>query len=261
MALTDKLTAIADAIRGKTGGTEELTLVQMANEIAGISAGGEGYSEQDLVELMAAGNFPSGQITINGGTIWFSAFRDRRNIAKVAAPNAVNLYREAFGNCTELHTVSLPQITNVVSASYAFDGCTKLVNVDMPLIPLVQMGMLRGCSALQGVVFPSATGTGIYAFQNCSGLHTVDLLGGGSIGNLTFQNDAQLRTLILRAPTVTAIGHANVFTGTPFAANGGGGTVYVPAALIDQYRQATNWSTLYTAGTCTFAAIEGSEYE
>ena len=42
MALTDKLTAIADAIRGKTGGTDGLTLDQMATEIAGIEAGGGG---------------------------------------------------------------------------------------------------------------------------------------------------------------------------------------------------------------------------
>lgn len=40
MALTDKLKAVADAIRGKTGGTEELTLDQMATEIAGIETGG-----------------------------------------------------------------------------------------------------------------------------------------------------------------------------------------------------------------------------
>ena len=40
MALTDKLTNIADAIRGKTGGTEGLTLDQMATEIAGIETGG-----------------------------------------------------------------------------------------------------------------------------------------------------------------------------------------------------------------------------
>lgn len=40
MALTDKLTAIADAIRGKTGGTDALTLDQMATEIAGIETGG-----------------------------------------------------------------------------------------------------------------------------------------------------------------------------------------------------------------------------
>lgn len=36
MALIDKLTAIANAIRGKTGKTAELTLDEMATEIAGI---------------------------------------------------------------------------------------------------------------------------------------------------------------------------------------------------------------------------------
>lgn len=39
MALTDKLTAIADAIRGKTGKTDGLTLEQMPTEIDGISVG------------------------------------------------------------------------------------------------------------------------------------------------------------------------------------------------------------------------------
>lgn len=39
MALTDKLTAIADAIRAKTGGTAALTLDQMPSEIEGIQTG------------------------------------------------------------------------------------------------------------------------------------------------------------------------------------------------------------------------------
>lgn len=39
MALTDKLTAIADAIRSKTGKTDGMTLDQMATEISGIKGG------------------------------------------------------------------------------------------------------------------------------------------------------------------------------------------------------------------------------
>ena len=49
MALTDKLSAIADAIRGKTGGTEELTLDQMAAAIAGIESGGGGVKVTEYV--------------------------------------------------------------------------------------------------------------------------------------------------------------------------------------------------------------------
>lgn len=40
MALTEKLKAIADAIRGKTGKTDGLTLDQMPTEIEGIQSGG-----------------------------------------------------------------------------------------------------------------------------------------------------------------------------------------------------------------------------
>ena len=40
MAITDKLTAIGDAIRGKTGKSDSLTLEQMVTEINGIESGG-----------------------------------------------------------------------------------------------------------------------------------------------------------------------------------------------------------------------------
>ena len=46
MALTDKLTAIADAIRSKTGGTDTMTLEKMAVEIAAIEIDGGGFTIQ-----------------------------------------------------------------------------------------------------------------------------------------------------------------------------------------------------------------------
>lgn len=52
MALTEKLTAIADAIRGKTGKTEEMTLDQMATEIAGITGGGGDGLAYDMGEFV-----------------------------------------------------------------------------------------------------------------------------------------------------------------------------------------------------------------
>ena len=45
MALTNKLTAIADAIREKTGSTEPLTLDAMPSAISGITTGGGGGGE------------------------------------------------------------------------------------------------------------------------------------------------------------------------------------------------------------------------
>ena len=51
MALTEKLTAVADAIRGKTGRSEALTLEQMATEIAGMETGGSRFDILHTVEI------------------------------------------------------------------------------------------------------------------------------------------------------------------------------------------------------------------
>lgn len=68
MALIDKLIAIADAIREKTGGTDSLTLEQMVEEIKGIENGGDGgNSGSDII----IGNYKLmyGQVTptVTGG--------------------------------------------------------------------------------------------------------------------------------------------------------------------------------------------------
>lgn len=47
MSVASKMTAIADAIRAKTGGTTEMTLDQMATAISGIQTGGGGLDTSD----------------------------------------------------------------------------------------------------------------------------------------------------------------------------------------------------------------------
>ena len=60
MALIEKLTAIGDAIRGKTGTAELLTLDAMAAAIAGIESGGSGGGNSDaLTELIGAFSYDS----------------------------------------------------------------------------------------------------------------------------------------------------------------------------------------------------------
>lgn len=92
MALTDKLTAIADAIRGKTGKTEEMTLDQMVVEIAGISGGsgeiiGSSYPAETVEAMLYAltnGSFKHGTFTLatalpNTETLIFSSGLDTIN--------------------------------------------------------------------------------------------------------------------------------------------------------------------------------------
>lgn len=70
MALIDKLTAIADAIRGKTGGTDPLTLDQMSVAIAGIETGGgsSGASGIYMAKITPASDADELTVTHNLGT-------------------------------------------------------------------------------------------------------------------------------------------------------------------------------------------------
>lgn len=230
MALTDKLTAIADAIRGKTGKSEGLTLEQMATEIAGIQAGGA------PLEDALAGLWPSGEIVLDRIPVNVPLFTNNQTVTKIRATECA--FKATMANCTALEEAEIDSCSGI--GSYFFQDCKALKKVKWN-----QGGTVSG------------------QFRNCSALETVDC--GPNfyyIGVYFATNASSLKTLILRNPNRTIdYANANAFNGTPFASGGTGGTVYVPAAWIETYKTATNWSALYAAGTCSFAAIEGSEYE
>lgn len=113
-------------------------------------------------------------------------------------------------------------------------------------------------TALTDVDFPNVETVGASAFYGCTGLTVIDWPSASSIGGSAFRNCSNLNTLILRKTvSVCTLNNVNAFTGTPFASDGAGGTVYVPEALVASYQTAANWSAL----NCSFAAIEGSAYE
>ena len=73
MALTDKLSAIGNAIRAKTGGTELLTLDAMPNEIASIETGGGGGVQPMILTgdqaYGCSGSLAANYIKLYGNTI------------------------------------------------------------------------------------------------------------------------------------------------------------------------------------------------
>lgn len=62
-----------------------------------------------------------------------------------------------------------------------------------------------------------------------------------SIRAYCFAGCTKLQALILRNTNVVALANTNAFQSTPIAS--GNGFVYVPAALVDSYKAATNWTT------------------
>ena len=108
---------------------------------------------------------------------------------------------------------------------------------------------------------------GSNAFQNCSALATADFPKATSIGNGAFVWSAKLKTLILRkASSVCTASGSAIFSSTPIAS--GTGYIYVPSALIEQYKVAENWSTYaaqfraledYTVDGTTTGALDESK--
>lgn len=141
-----------------------------------------------------------------------------------------------------------------------FQGCTKLTKVNVPSATILGDSSFSYCSALISVSAPSLVKMNYPIFYGNSLLTTVDY-GIISYLKVNHANCNKLNTLILRSNTVCALDATRRLDTTCFQEGKAGGTVYVPQALIESYQNATNWSTLYAAGTCNFVAIEGSEYE
>ena len=106
------------------------------------------------------------------------------------------------------------------------------------------------CSNLTSVCFPAVTSIGAYAFQNCSGLISADFSLASSIGSSAFNSCFSLTSLILRKTDTICTLSSSVFVSTPIKS--GTGYIYVPRALVDTYKSASNWSTL----AAQFRALE-----
>lgn len=138
MTLTNKLTAIGDAIRNKTGSTNLLTLDEMATAISGITGGGGGFDEEDLTftgDCSYKFNHNSWTNFINkygsqmktrditDATYMFSRNDKVKNI-----PFAINLSSNGASLKYMLEgtdgLVTMPRITGkVTSFEYMFDYC------------------------------------------------------------------------------------------------------------------------------------------
>lgn len=217
-----------------------------ANETAILDGSITTYSNSDITTLRS------------------HAFNSCSNLTSISLANLTTMNGGAFQSCSSLATINFPSLTSITGGS-AFRYCSSLINVSLPLANVTNTGYshtFADCTALKIAVLPGWTQSmPNNTFTNDSSLETVDapfnsFFTGG------FYNCTKLKTLILRkTASIATLQSVAVFTTTPFESGGSGGTIYVPRALISDYQTATNWSTLYAAGTVTFTAIEGSQYE
>ena len=206
------LTAIADAIRAKTGKEDALTLDGMAAAVAGLNVAGKNVEFIGLID---------------------------RTITEAVSEDVTEVGAYAFYNCAQLENASFPNATGLEAS--AFNLCQSLESVNFPNATDIGNNAFSGCSALESVNFPSATTMGASAFNTCKNLVRADFGAITTIQANAFNRCSNLEILIIRSNVECSLSNITAFMYTPMKS--GTGYIYVPAALVDSYKAATNWST------------------
>lgn len=149
----------------------------------------------------------------------------------------------AFLNASGMTSVTLPSTLTAINSS-SFWGCSSLSGVTLPN-SLTYLGndALRYCTSLTTLNIPDSVQTiGGLCFYGCSGLTNVTI-GAGFTGTTnpghSFQYCSNLQTVTVRATTPPTI-DSFFFDSTPIA--NGNGTIYVPSASVNAYKNAAGWS-------------------
>jgi hypothetical protein len=148
-----------------------------------------------------------------------------------------------FKSCTALKTVDAPNVTSIGNSG--FYGCTSLAAVNLPKATRLNGEAFRGCKALAELNLPKATRLDANSLRGCSSLACADFPMVTRIDDYTFPGCTSLAALVLRSGTMAELVGANAFScaGEPSPIANGTGYIYVPSALIEQYRTASGWST------------------
>lgn len=260
---------LLDAIREKGGTSALMTTSEATAAVEAIETGGGG---QWTTEGVATNAEPNGAVTVQAVTIPGYAFYNKP-ITSIYAPNCKTLNRYAL-NGTQITSVTDANFP-VLSGRVTFTNWTGVVSIELSGSGIAiddGSGPFRNCTSLVSLKLPNASqnipsyygkATGNNFAEGDTNLEICDLGFCTGIGANSFNGDKKLQTLILRrTDSICALTNVNALYNTPFrGAEGLVGTVYVPSALIAAYQAASNWSTLYTAGTCVLEALEGSVYE
>lgn len=133
----------------------------------------------------------------------------------------------------------------------ACQSATKLVTVNLPNVTSLGAYAFYQCSNLETVTLPKLTTISTQTWYMCPKLEHADCGQLGNVSAQTFASCTALKALILRkTSSICTLSNANGVSGS--GVGKGTGYIYVPSALIDTYKTATNWSTFESQ----FRAIE-----
>ena len=276
--LDAKFSAIGDSVRAKTGKTELIPIDDIPAEIDSISGGGgdprvkqliegtlEELNDENITYIQEKALWYNSSITSvslpNATTVGSNGIAYLGALKRVDLPNVTAIKDNAFYNSASLSEIYLP---NLKKAGFRAFGSTGIRNIILPQLDTIGsntvdscQNLFSQCKKLEYAVLSKIPNLPSQAFTYCSNLIYVDTSLAAYIPSNAFTSCENLKYLILRITgQICRLNNVSAVSKTPFAEDGTGGICLVPSALITEYQTATNWSTLYTAGTCLFWALE-----
>ena len=172
------------------------------------------------------------------------AFYGNERITSALLPNVGYIGDSCFENCYMLSEISLGELT--IISSRAFQNCRRLENFENGYAKNIEsyafydsssIGIASNKMILKSVKCASARSIERCAFAGLTKIETIDILGGGDIVRMSDTNkplESLVNFIMRNDETVT---HVDAYTAFAATTN-----IYVPDALVESYKTATNWS-------------------
>ena len=216
---------------------EEMYLDKIVTSPSGGGSGGEDTEEVDIVASLLAKN--TVHLSNNKATsIANRFFENNKVLESVDLPEVTTIGEYAFDSCTNLKAVNMPKLQTINQRG--FGTCESLTDLSFPSLTTIEQNGLYMCKNLTNLFIPNILKVGSNALLNCTSLEIIDL---GS-ANLVYNfcgSCTKLKAIIIRkTAAICKAMSALSFISTPLAS--GQGFIYVPSALVDTYKTASNWS-------------------
>lgn len=229
-----------------SGGGENLSTMRQLLTSSLRSGGVESIS----FDVLDTSNVTNMQGMLQGGTSLTSVDLSSLNTSNVTRMSGM------FGSCSSLTSIDLSSfdIGKVMDMGYMFQGCSSLTDVVMPSSAANAVtdiaDMFASCSSLTSIDLSSFAPNNLTdmmrLFYQDSSLKYINLSGWTTTqspnNGLAFGNCTALEALVIDSPSVFSLTNVSALTGSGI--ENGTGFVYVPDNLVDEYKSATNWSTV-----------------
>lgn len=152
-------------------------------------------------------------------------------ISSIDLPKCKRMIQNDFNLCQNLQNINLPQCDYI--GPRTFHNCVNLKSIDLPLCATVGAWAFEFCFVMSSISLPMCKYVGPQAFHSALALSSVNLPVCSMIDHNAF--DVFIETLVLGYNSVVTIPAIGIFTGNiP--------SIYVPASLVEAYKEDPNWS-------------------